>query len=336
MNSIFKTLSENKIEGKFCIVEGPDFSGKSTFIKNSITASDFGTRNFMSNRGYLTNIVYARLYERTQDLEKQYDALYKQLNSNQYLMFLLLPDEETLVSRLSRGDDFIYEEKDVRDVRKLFYKEYKKISNSSNVFAFINNKWTNEELLKDDQNEILWDWRILIDTLYKRKGLYDYNLSYVFKGDKIPTIQQQLKAVYNNLEKNVYNKFLNKNYRDTYKKDVYDQMMLFSQLQFNSHIQMDVFNEDKNSRRFIASNNTSCLSNYQINVAYDNDFHISTVFRSSDAVNLLLHDIDYILQNAIQFYLFLSDYHKKIDLKKIEDTKFYFNIHLNNVHVRKF
>jgi hypothetical protein len=341
-DKLIENLGKQKFEGKTIIVDGPDFSGKSTLINRLLKETNIATTNFFSNRGFLTNVVYANFYNRNIDVSKQLLSLQKQLFSNKYIYIVLLPDDETLISRLSRGDEFIDTEKKVIEIADLFRGYAFQLMSSSNVIVV-----TKDHLIMQNnfnyptQPEVVFDWHTMVNTLVDLRNIYNYNLSYSFTGPELKAITETLPHYYEKLELRLtdskYEEYLNPNYRLTYAKDIYDQEMLLNQLKFNAHIQMDVFNQKVNSRRFIASNIVSCLTNYQVNIDEQLNFHISAAFRSSDAINLLLHDINFIFKAAKDFYFFLYEYKfKDLQLKDVGDTEFHFDINLNNVHIRQF
>jgi hypothetical protein len=345
-DDLLKLIGNSKIANKTVFVEGPDYAGKSTLIRTLAREYNFGVNNFMSNRGFPTSIVYSKLYNRNIDFAQQYYTFERQLNSNKNLFFFLLPSLETLYSRMGRGDDFINERTEITKIHELFSEFIEKYEGYGNIFVFTDNEYSSHIHLFDCSNGIQFDLNILVKTLSDRinNTCYNYSLSYFYDSvlDLIHVGTGHCTEISDNLYwyfDDYFHKFIKPDYKLTYEKDMYDVNMLYSQLQFNSHIQIDVNKEKLTSRRFIATNNTSCLSLFQVNIDENADIHVSVTMRSSDAVNLLAYDMKYIfihtanfIKEFLQRYKFV-DLISPDDLKTLSSTKVYITINLNNVHV---
>jgi len=101
---------------RYVIVEGPDLSGKTTFIRQLHKATGFYYN--IQDRSCLSMLCYAKQYSR--DIETQKQFLREELSDLNNFFVILLPSEEVLLDRLAfRGDEF-QNASSVVTLRKLF------------------------------------------------------------------------------------------------------------------------------------------------------------------------------------------------------------------------
>lgn len=119
---------------RYVIVEGPDLSGKTTFIRQLHKATGFNYN--IQDRSCLSMLCYARQYSR--DPETQSQFLREELSDLNNFFVVLLPSEEVLLDRLAfRGDEF-QNATSVVTLRKLFAEEVDKIQHMPNVLVIRN------------------------------------------------------------------------------------------------------------------------------------------------------------------------------------------------------
>jgi len=119
---------------RYVIVEGPDLSGKTTFIRQLHKATGFYYN--IQDRSCLSMMCYAKQYSR--DIETQKQFLREELSDLNNFFVILLPSEEVLLDRLAfRGDEF-QNASSVVTLRKLFEEEVDKISHMPNVLVIRN------------------------------------------------------------------------------------------------------------------------------------------------------------------------------------------------------
>lgn len=119
---------------RYVIVEGPDLSGKTTFIRQLHKVTDF--RYNIQDRSCLSMLCYARQYNRDIDSQKQF--LREELSDLNNFFVVLLPSEEVLLDRLAyRGDEF-QNPTSVVKLRKIFEEEVEKIQHMPNVLVIRN------------------------------------------------------------------------------------------------------------------------------------------------------------------------------------------------------
>lgn len=119
---------------RYVIVEGPDLSGKTTFIRQLHKATGFNYN--IQDRSCLSMLCYARQYSR--DAETQIQFLREELSDLNNFFVVLLPSEEVLLDRLAfRGDEF-QNATSVVTLRKLFSEEVDKIQHMPNVLVIRN------------------------------------------------------------------------------------------------------------------------------------------------------------------------------------------------------
>jgi len=119
---------------------------------------------------------------------------------------------------------------------------------------------------------------------------------------------------------------------DIYEKEKYERKMILNDLKFQTHINIDKFNEPTTSRRFIATND-SCMSFAQVTLdAYF--FRWVFVSRSTEVNKMLpsdLYSIAYIVKNWTDW--FIEYRHNKWPLgNKKEQRGIKLMIVLNNPH----
>lgn len=116
---------------RYILVEGPDLSGKTTFINKLHKATGFSYN--IQDRSCLSMLCYARQYGR--DIEKQRQFLKEELSDLNNFFVILLPPEEVLLDRLAlRGDEYQNSTSVVR-LRQIFEEEVAKIQYLPNVFV---------------------------------------------------------------------------------------------------------------------------------------------------------------------------------------------------------
>lgn len=119
---------------RYVIVEGPDLSGKTTFIRQLHKATGFNYN--IQDRSCLSMLCYARQYSRDTEAQKQF--LREELSDLNNFFVILLPSEEVLLDRLAfRGDEF-QNATSVVTLRKLFAEEVDKIQHMPNVLVIRN------------------------------------------------------------------------------------------------------------------------------------------------------------------------------------------------------
>lgn len=341
-DNIFDLLERAPINDKTIYFEGSDYSGKTTLIKKFTREGTLGSRNFLSSRGFPSNIIYGDLFKRDFNRDSQVRDFKNQLESNKSLFLFLIPEFDEIQKRSQRGDDYIENAKlyELWQNYRNFFSEYTHYANilwiSGDATLKDSQKWKSDLLMSE--SEIVFDWKILLHSLINqpRKSqnskFLNYKLDYSFSRDELARELELVSSEYEQLSA-VPSIVKKENFAETYKKDSYDREMMFSQLLFNSHIQLDVYKEPLISRRFLATNNTSCISLIQFNVD-QNELNMTVTFRSSDVANLLLFDISFILESALNFENFLKFYPFKELLPDFEHFERYnFSINIANAHV---
>lgn len=99
-------------------IEGPDCSGKTTLFSRLHQETNF--KYNIQDRSSMSMYVYSKLYKR-EDSHLWFDKILGDLKRLDTLYVVLLPKEETILSRLKdRGDEF-QDEESILKVRNLFF-----------------------------------------------------------------------------------------------------------------------------------------------------------------------------------------------------------------------
>ena len=99
-------------------IEGPDCSGKTTLSRCLHEQTNF--KYNIQDRSCMSMYVYSKLYQR-ENAEFWFDKVLDDLKRLNTLYVILLPSEETLLSRLKeRGDEF-QDEESILKIRSLFF-----------------------------------------------------------------------------------------------------------------------------------------------------------------------------------------------------------------------
>lgn len=329
-NAIHQYLENSPIESKTIFFEGPDYAGKTTLIKELTRNYSFGSKNFLSSRGFPSNIIYGDFFGRNYDKEGQIDAFKRQLNSNENIYIFLMPFWEKIEERMQRGDDLI-KDSQVREIYDRYANFIRDFVTHGNVIVYQDDKLFNH--VSYNKSLIHYDWQTLLNTVLQKGSVNNYSMSYSFDYEKflkeLFVIQDEAQRIYLTVPKD----YLNPKWFETYQKDIYDRDMMLSQIKFNSHIQIDYFSQLEKSRRFVAVNPTSCMSLLQFCLEEDS-INVSATFRSSDVANLLLYDIQFIMESTIEFHNFLKTYKfKELEVPDLQKLKINLKINLNNAHV---
>lgn len=119
---------------RYVVVEGPDLSGKSTFIRHLHKTTGF--RYNIQDRSCLSMMCFARQYCRDEESQRQF--LKEELSDLNNFYIVLLPSEEVLLDRLAvRGDEFQNPDSLIK-LRKLFEQEVATLSHLPNIIVIRN------------------------------------------------------------------------------------------------------------------------------------------------------------------------------------------------------
>jgi hypothetical protein len=113
-------------------------------------------------------------------------------------------------------------------------------------------------------------------------------------------------------------------------KELYEQCKILNDLYFNSHIQMSKYGEGKNSRRFLATND-SCMSSFQV-LLEDDAINIIVNMRSASIKNNFPVDVAFVYESVGSILAFFNDYEYR-DLKmNINELKVNISIDVGSLH----
>ena len=257
-------------------IEGPDCSGKTTLYNRIHKSTNF--KYNIQDRSCMSMFVYAKMYER-KNSSIWFDKILDDLKRLDTLYILLLPSEDTILSRLkTRGDDFQDESSILkvrnyfRNIAKMGFGSYPNVlvleednleENINKSLQFISslNEMPGQELIKSlvinsGRNELL---DILCKETVDRNHL-DYTVL------EFP----QEKEYYKKIEF----EFFNKIFREFTGLNEYNQA------------------QKHDSRRFIYTND-SCISLIHI-LWRQNKLNMSATLRSSNVSKTLWADYEFL------------------------------------------
>lgn len=327
-NSIFK--------GKTLYFEGSDYSGKSHTIRKLLPYT-INNNNFLSDRSIVTSIVYAKLFDRKNvDAENLENAFCRMMNSNSAFMFFLDPSVEIIKERMKyRNEDFIDKDQifKVKELYKDFFEKYRYYGNYFNLEENDSLKQIlsiNEQLNKKFMNnQYLFDYYVLLSSIYNKNNheINNYKFNFMIKNFNDATeLKEGIDLIYNT-------DFLNLpriNRSEIYYREEYERNMVMSNLIFNTHIMIDKYSENIESRRFLSVND-SCFTFTQVNIR-ENDIYFTYCFRSTDVWRMFPGDLLFIYDMIREYIKWLAKYLKNEDIYK---KRIHIDLNLSSAHLNK-
>lgn len=294
--------------------EGVDFSGKSTVI-HDLLPSAISNSSFLCDRSIVSSIVYSKYFKRQNVdifyLDKEFQ---RSMNLNKSFMFFINPDYEVIKERIEgkKREEKWIDLADIPKIKEAYEKFFKKYEYYANI-VHIKSSNPQEEILNYEMelsnkhlfnNDLEFDYFILYNTLTKKQNseLNDYNLYYSFKN--LDDFAQKF-----GINAHTYESITDITYSQVYKiydNEIYERNKILSDLQFNTHIQVDKYKENIYSRRFLAIND-SCFSFVQVIIRNDT-IYFNFNFRSSEISKYLCSDLLFVKRLVIDYLRWFKKY----------------------------
>jgi hypothetical protein len=301
-----------KFHNKNVIIEGPDLSGKTTFIKSLHKST--GYKFNLIDRSYLSRVCYARQFGRDESLERS--RLETEINDLNNKIIVLLPSKSLILSRFrSRGDD-IQDEKSLLYLHDIYTEEVESIRDSPNVLVF-----------RDDR--ICNDMEKLVQTAFDNLSSFEnYDIPKIgqfIKGsvtkknpEKILNLEIEIDPeYYTKDESNLYNK-KEREYYDEIESDCYD--IIKNEIEGRNYDRIPQLS--MKTRRFYYSSNT-CISSIHF-LPRHGRLDVICSLRSTDVV-----------RNATSDLAFLAYLSAKINWNFAwPSNKINLLVRFNNAHIR--
>ena len=257
-------------------IEGPDCSGKTTLYNRLHKETNF--KYNIQDRSCMSMFVYAKMYKR-EDASLWFDKILDDLKRLDTLYILLLPSEDTILSRLKiRGDEF--QDKDSILKVRSYFRNIAKMGFGSypNVLVL------EEDDLEKNVNKTLQ----FINSLNEMPG-QELIKSLVFNSGRNELIDIQCKEQVdkNNLDLTVLNFPQEKEYYEKIEFEFFNKI-------FREFTGLNEYNQAQkhDSRRFIYTDD-SCIS--MIHVLWrQNKLNMSVTLRSSNVSKTLWADYEFL------------------------------------------
>lgn len=257
-------------------IEGPDCSGKTTLFNKLHKETNF--KYNIQDRSSMSMYVYSKLYEK-EDSSLWFDKILDDLKRLDTLYVVLLPKEETIISRLKdRGDEF-QDEESILKVRSLFFNLVKC------GFGHFPNVLTLEEDDLEKNIDLCLDF---FDCLNDMPG-QDLIKSLVINSGRNELVDVQCKEIVcaNDLDYRVLD--------FPQEKDYYEKITArISNKIFKEFTGLNKYNtpQKHDTRRIIYTGN-SCIS-FVHALFRQNELDVSVTLRSSNVIKTLWADYEFL------------------------------------------
>ena len=333
--------SNFSIKGKTIYIEGSDYAGKTTFIKN-ILDHPVSTNNFISDRSIITSLMYAKIFNRDKvDTFQLEESFVRSLESNENMYFLLDPSEEEITRRSKLRSEDLVSMDQIFELKKMYreffekYKHYECVHILSSIdpeggflvqMAFLNRAFP---------TRFSADYYTLLSTLYRKEDheINNYRMQYSFK-DFLNFVNETQVTLFDIGESWIYFQGLDRRIdRDAISdREYYERKMVLSNLKFNTHIMIDKYKEKLNSRRFLSIND-SCFSYTQVNIREDR-IVFTFNFRSTEVWKMLPADMYFIAELVEDYITWLEKEYEYGDFNfDPNDKKIIIDLNMASAHL---
>ncbi len=293
-----------RVPVNYVLLEGTDLSGKTT-LYNSVHKST-GFEWNIQDRSALSMLCYARQYGR--DPHRWREQLREEINNLNNRLVVLMPDKDTILSRLAaRGDEF-QDEKSIVRLRDIFEEEVSFIAQYPNVLVvqtIMGQQDLTDHVVGWIRGSVERSPASLADAArahaYASGGEtfqlhVDVNLGVGFHERNPSCLEVE--------EERKYYSRIRSAFTDKIRKE---------KLGINEYNRV----QRESSRRFIHAEDT-CISLLHAMVRHDR-LHVTAVLRSSNVVKTLRHDLDFL-------YLLAEDAHRMIGVAPVRESVLHLSI----------
>jgi len=294
-------------------VEGPDCSGKTTLIRNVHSLT--GYQWHLMDRSQISRRIFGKMYNRDLgDIDYNFKREVFNLNN---LFILMIPEWEIIRERFQRRGDEIHDEASLKRVYDAFAEDAGFLINLPNVYLLSDKDLASPERSRDR----------LISIVNSRSEMQIEGISNMIcklssASPRNECTGMQLTLLVDNQFKGASSDILNLPSEREYYGEIFHGMLKKIDDEIAGKNEYNL-SQTSSSRRFIYTND-SCISLIHA-MCRDNTLDLHIVMRSTDVLDKLEHDLNFI------YYLSSQIFKKIVKLTTIEKVQIRLNF--NSAHI---